>query len=257
VTKVGVRLNLPNPAMLTSRFEVMSGETSKFGIGWDNFIEFINNSGNYRGLSINGLHVYFGSQLLDEAIIASNFRAISEAALTINKILPLDYINYGGGFGVPYEENEKPLDISKLAECLKEDALTDEVHKLGIRANLELGRFLVAKAGIYTCTVVDIKYSNGIIFVILDGGIQSFFRPKFTGQTHRVTVLGRAGNQKKVRLVGNTCTPLDVFYSEIVIPMPEMGDVLVFENAGAYGYSMSLLDFISFDKPIQIMEGFL
>ena len=89
----------------------------------------------------------------------------------------------------------------------------------------------------------------------------AFFRPKFTGQTHRAMVLDKQGpkqgRETAVRLVGNTCTPLDVLYEETMLPMPAPGDRIVFENAGAYGYSMSLLDFISFERPAQIMEAFM
>jgi diaminopimelate decarboxylase len=127
----------------------------------------------------------------------------------------------------------------------------------GVRLNLELGRFLVAEAGIFITRVVDIKESHGTTYVILDGGMNAFFRPKFTGQRHRVRVLGKNGTATQtVKLTGNTCTPLDVFYEEVELPALVVGDLLIFENAGAYGYSMSLLDFISFDRPIQIMEDF-
>jgi diaminopimelate decarboxylase len=161
----------------------------------------------------------------------------------------LEYINYGGGFGVPYENYEQPLDLHKLANQIK----TPD----GIRLNLELGRYLVAEAGLFITRVVDIKESFGIKYIILDGGMNAFFRPKFTGQHHRVHVLGkREMATQTVALTGNTCTPLDVFYEEIELPVLEIDDLLIFENAGAYGYSMSLLDFISFDKPVQIMEDF-
>ncbi len=251
--KVGVRINPDNEGMAASRFEVMSGVTGKFGIGWDEFVNAGEAIGGFKNIQINGLHVYFGSQLLSEEQILANFKIISQTALNMSGF-PLEYVNYGGGFGVPYEADEPPLDLKKLAALLDNDADTQLIARKGIRRNLELGRYLVAEAGLFVCSVADVKRRGGEVYAILDCGMNAFFRPKFTGQFHKVSVLDAEGREvERVHLVGNTCTPLDVFYDDIELPALRTGDIIVFENAGAYGYSMSMLDFISFDKPAQIM----
>ncbi|MCL2708017.1 MAG: hypothetical protein FWF03_02755, partial [Defluviitaleaceae bacterium] len=149
------------------------------------------------------------------------------------------------------------------------DDSTRAIIGKGIRRNLELGRFLVAEAGVFVASVIDVKRSGSVNFAILDGGMSSFYRPMFTNQKHRVTVVGKTQKNEtrcaksrgsenhekgalKYRLVGNTCTPLDVIGDE-ELPALMAGDLLAFENAGAYGYSMSMLDFISFDRPKEIM----
>jgi diaminopimelate decarboxylase len=214
----------------------------------------------YQYIKITGIHVYFGSQLMDEDLIAANFSAISCAALKIGAYFPIEYINYGGGFGVPYEEHEegKP-DLPLIAKLVEADENTQKVAENKIRRNIELGRYLTAESGLYLSRITDIKASGGKAFVILDGGMNRFFRPKFTGQRHQIIHITEkeeqnADNQpEEFILVGNTCTPLDVFYDSVFLTKPLIGDIVAFQNAGAYGYSMSLLDFISFDRPEQVM----
>ncbi|MDR1664084.1 MAG: hypothetical protein LBR83_04070 [Clostridiales bacterium] len=253
VADVGIRLNIPRLEMQESRFEVMSGEASKFGVTLAELLERVSEVKRLESVRINGIHAYFGSQLTDAELVAANFNAVSRAALEVADAFPgLEYINYGGGFGVPYEPGEQPLDLGKAAELVLSDPALRKTAG-GMRRNIELGRYLTARAGVYVAAVADVKVSGGIKFVILDGGMNAFFRPKFTGQTHRVSVPGKTGEEETVRLAGNTCTPLDVFYGEVSLPPTEPGDLVVFENAGAYGYSMSMLDFISFDRPAQVM----
>ncbi|MCL2664540.1 MAG: hypothetical protein FWE82_02910 [Defluviitaleaceae bacterium] len=254
--RVGVRINLPSSEMRKSRFEVMGGTASKFGIESEVFFAEAEKLAQMKNIRINGLHVYFGSQLADEKLIANNFNVISRCALQIKKIFPLEYVNYGGGFGVPYRGDEQGRpELNLLALYLKNDAETKSVLNAGIRANIELGRYLTAQAGYFISSVADVKRSGGKTFVILDGGMNSFFRPKFTGQKHQVWQHPIKPYAEKVPVVltGNTCTPLDVFYEDETLSDPSPGDKIIFGNAGAYGYSMSLLEFISFDKPKQIM----
>jgi diaminopimelate decarboxylase len=249
---VGIRLNIPQPALDGSHFEVMGGVTSKFGISETELADAAPLIRKMKNIKIDGLHVYFGSQIADAAVIAQNFEAISHAALKMR--YPLEYINYGGGFGVPYSDGEAAPDIKAAGAAVAEGKYTRAVDEKGIQMNLELGRYLVARAGLFVTSVRDVKVAGGVTFVIVDGGMNAFFRPKFTGQAHKVSVLAKSGNEAPVpvRVVGNTCTPLDVC-CDATLPLPGPGDVLVFEGAGAYGYTMSLLDFISLKKPEQVM----
>ena len=89
--------------------------------------------------------------------------------------------------------------------------------------------------------------------VILNAGMNSFFRPMFTHDYHAIRQMTVRNEMEQITVVGNLCTPIDEYYKGITLPAVEIGDILAFENAGAYGYSMSLLDFSSHDRPSQIM----
>lgn len=75
----------------------------------------------------------------------------------------------------------------------------------------------------------------------------------FTHDYHAIRQMTVRSEVEQVTVVGNLCTPIDEYYKEITLSAVEIGDIVAFENAGAYGYSMSLLDFISHHRPSQIM----
>lgn len=249
---IGIRLNIPNIHLGDNAFEIMSGVSTKFGITL-NQISYLKKICQESLIDIGGLHVYFGSQILDENVIQENFLKIINCAREIRKYFKLKFINFGGGFGVPYNEYEKPIDLHNIMNTSLSGAI-NEMVKEGVQCNLELGRYLIAEAGIFVTKVVDIKVSGGIKYIILSAGMNSFFRPVFTKEFHKLKkCLSSTEKQEKVTVVGNLCTPLDQYYSDYMIEKLKIDDWVWFENAGAYGYSMSLLDFISHDKPLQLV----
>lgn len=244
---IGIRLNIENQVIMQSNHEIMSGISTKFGISIEELcsIDFSSLS----NISIDGIHIYFGSQILDESIIANNFHIISYTAFLLMAHYDLKYINYGGGFGVPYLKEEKPLDLKLLSDSLQQDDSFLEIKKAGVRLNIELGRFLVADSGLFFTRVVDIKTSFGKKYAILDAGMNSFFRPIMTGEFHEVLQHRVEPGFENITLVGHLCTPIDTYYDNLRIHPLKIEDIIAFKNAGAYGYSMSLLNFISYDPP--------
>ncbi len=253
VLSVGVRLNLPNPHILKSKKEIMGGHASKFGIDPHTYETNRERFRGYTHLRIQGIHVYFGSQILDEEILYNNFNTIATCALEVAEDLPLTFVNFGGGFGIPYTEEEKDLDLESVAERIQSSPAVQELQSRGVRCNLELGRYLVGDGGLFVAEVVDKKESFGETYVILNAGMNSFFRPMFTHDYHAIRQMTVRSEVEQVTVVGNLCTPIDEYYKEITLSAVEIGDIVAFENAGAYGYSMSLLDFISHHRPSQIM----
>jgi diaminopimelate decarboxylase len=119
----------------------------------------------------------------------------------------------------------------------------------------ESGRYLVAEAGMFVTRVVRVKESRGRVFAICDGGMNAFSRPVFMRITHPVRLLNRLGERATahVDVCGPICTPLDCIARDAHLPMPKVGDLVGFLNAGAYGYTMSLLDFMSRGRPTELM----
>ena len=85
--------------------------------------------------------------------------------------------------------------------------------------------------------------------------MNSFFRPIFTKQNHNIVQYTIREQKEIINIAGNLCTPIDEYFNKTSLNKLAIGDIVSFENAGAYGYSMSLLEFISYDKPAQIMYG--
>ena len=253
ILKVGIRLNILNKQIYQSTHEIMCGGSSKFGISIEDFRAI--NKSLFPNLEVTGIHIYFGSQLLDANLIYNNFHIIAETALELKKDYNINFVNFGGGFGVPYEKKECCLDINQLSDLVITDTSIQELLSTSTLLNLELGRFLVAECGFFVSKVVDIKESYGKKYVIIDGGMNAFYRPIMTGDFHDVIQFGVKGNPEVVTLVGRLCTPIDKYYDDIVLSSVSVGDVIAFKNAGAYGFSMSLSNFISYDRPKEIIIG--
>jgi len=119
----------------------------------------------------------------------------------------------------------------------------------------ESGRYLVAEAGVFVTRVVRVKESRGRVFAICDGGMNAFSRPVFMRIKHPARLLNRLGEQAttQVDVCGPICTPLDCIAQDAPLPMPKAGDLIGFLNAGAYGYSMSLLNFMSRGRPTELV----
>lgn len=251
--RIGIRINIPNSRISGNAFEIMGGVSTKFGMTpkeLENAIKICSN-----GLvKIIGIHVYFGSQILSEEILINNLLSIANFAIEVNKICKLEFVNFGGGFGVPYSDNDNQLDLHKIAHDRELKTKHSMLVENKVKCNIELGRFLVAEAGVFVASIEDIKESEGEEYVILSAGLNGFIRPIFTKEFHKLekcTV--RVEKKKKVTIVGNLCTPIDQYYKNYMMDDPKIGDWVWFSNAGAYGYSMSMLDFISHDHPLEIV----
>ena len=253
ILSIGVRLNIPNEIIQHSQHEIMGGQASQFGIPIEEFISIDKNK--YKNLSIIGIHVYFGSQILDENVVVNNFSLIANTARNVSGNFNLRFVNFGGGFGIPYEKDETELNLDYISKKIFQISDIKWLMENSVKCNLELGRYLVADSALYVTKVVDVKHSYGKVFVIIDGGMNAFFRPIMTGDYHDVFLIPKRSEVRTVSIVGNTCTPLDIYYDQIEIPLPSNGDLIGFKNAGAYGFSMSLLEFLSHKKPKQIFIG--
>lgn len=254
--KVGIRLNIQNERMCQSIHEVMSGFSSKFGMNIEECS--VINKNNFPYLEINGVHIYFGSQLLDVDLICSNFHIIANQVLNLTKDYNIEFVNFGGGFGIPYEQSEQCIDMDQLSDLINEDSAIQKLFSTSIILNLELGRYLVAECGYFVSRIIDVKTSFNKKYAIIDGGMHAFYRPIMTGNFHDVIQFCSKGELESVTLVGRLCTPIDKYYDDFLLYPVSAGDLIVFRNAGAYGFSMSLLNFISYDKPTEIIiEGSL
>lgn len=256
--KIGVRLNPINTKIDGNAKEVMSGGSSKFGIDVDLLHENIEWIKSLINIEISGIHIYFGSQILEEDIVLNNVRIISKTVIELLNHFEIELVDFGGGFGVKIENSEKDFSMTKLNNLLSGCDELNELKKYKLRLIFESGRFLVSESGEYVSKVVDTKISCGEKYVIVYGGMNGFFRPSFMNVRHQIrsVVLSeenrKANEYENVHIAGNLCTPIDMFAKDATIKKAETNDLIIIENAGAYGFTMSLTDFISHDKPKEI-----
>lgn len=217
---------------------ITGGPESKFGI-WHTEIRKIKKIAKRYGLKIIGLHQHIGSQILEAEI----FLKAMDALLNVAKHFPnLNFLDFGGGLGVPYRPEETSLDVGKLGkEMLKRFRNFCQVYgQRNATLNLEPGRYLVAEAGYLLVRVNTIKSSNSRKFAGVDSGFNHLIRPAMYGSYHEIVNISNPnGKKEKVDVVGNLCESGDKFATKRRISRIREGNLLVIKNAGAYGYSMS------------------
>lgn len=262
--RVLLRINTREPAPEAK--EVMVGGPSKFGFDEELVVEAVRGVRLTRA-RIAGIQVYSASGVLDSCYLAGHLEYVAGLAGRLARELGirLECIDFGGGFGVPYEDGQQELDlvpVAAVARRLREDWGHDPNSGDGIgscptgcRLVFESGRFLVAESGVFCTRVVRVKESRGKVFAITDGGMNAFARPVFMRVSHPVRLLNRPEEPAttEVSVCGPICTPMDCIGPDVMLPMPRVGDCVGILNAGAYGYTMSLLEFMSLGRPAELL----
>jgi len=243
----------------------MSGGAKPFGIDEENIPQVIDNLP-LDQIKLRGFHIFAGSQNLNaEAIISAQQQTFALAQklveLSTQKTkVKIDYLNIGGGFGIPYFAKEMPLNIALIAENLQSLLQQYETLVDGLELILELGRYLVAEAGIYVCKVIDKKHSRGTNYLVCNGGLHHHLANSGNfGQVIRKNYPLAIGNKlnshelEQVNIVGPLCTPLDILADNIMLPKANIGDYVVVFQSGAYGASASPQNFLSQPKLTEIL----
>ncbi|GGV42773.1 alanine racemase [Streptomyces spectabilis] len=214
-----------------------------------------------RHLRVEGIHAYVGTRFLDPEDVTQNTRGIlAEAAGLAEALhLPLRTVDFGGGIGVAYFDNEKDPDVGRLVDGINE--AVDEFARghPDCRYILEAGRYLTAASGTYVVRVLDVKESMGEAFAVTDGGtnhhmaavgVGSFVRRNFPLRS-----LDRQGEPAagQYTVTGPLCTPTDVLGRKVALPAVRPGDLLGVGRSGAYGPSASPGRFLSHGYPAEVL----
>lgn len=206
----------------------------------------------HHGFDITGFHLHAVSNNLDAAthaaFVTDAVRWSEDAARTHG--IALRTINVGGGFGIDYTGG-RAFDLAALTALPADPRLV-----------FEPGRYLAAPAGWYAAEVLDLKAVHGTRFAVLRGGTHHFRLPAAWGYSHPFTVLPVDDwphpyprpevRDTAVTVTGELCTPRDVLARDTPVTRLRVGDVVVFGNAGAYGWDISHHGFLRHDPPERI-----
>lgn len=254
--RVALRVN--PPFALKGSGMKMGGVASPFGVDAEQAAPLLAQMAQ-PPFRFEGFHVFAGSQNLDaQAIIASAAQTVALVAELAEGagLTPLQ-VNLGGGLGVSYFATDPELDLPALATGL--GAILADLPPVlaNSRFVLELGRWLVAAAGVYLCRVIDVKTSGGQQFAVTDGGLhhQLAASGQFGTVVRRnypvVNASRDAVVQPPVTVVGCLCTPLDRLAEQAPLAPPEVGDLIAVFLAGAYGRSASPENFLGHPPPFE------
>lgn len=244
----------------------MGGKAVPFGIDEEILLPVVDYLVSEPCFDFCGIHVFAGTQILDHAVLAAQYRKSVDIARAVGARIgrSLRTVDLGGGLGIPYFEGERELDLgrlkvelARLVEATRRDPIFD-----GTRFLIEPGRFLVGEAGIYVARIVDIKESRGKKFLIIDGGMNHHLAASGNlGQTikrnYPIVLANRLDRpaQETVDVVGPLCTPLDTLGRGVALPRAEIGDLIGILQSGAYARSASPLGFLSHPSPAEVWVG--
>jgi len=236
--KICVRLNPEIGGAGSHQTNITSDPQSKFGIPI-NRADAIREIVNKYNLKIIGLHYHVGSGWMAPE---EPLKALNVFLQTTKQFPDLEFLDLGGGFGVPYREDEAPLDLKKLGELFRAE-LEKFFNLYGkiLTIRFEPGRYVVAESGHLLTRVNTKKIVNGDKIIIgTDTGMNQLVRVAMYDAYHPIANISNPeGKPKKYDIVGNVCESSDFFAKDRMIAEIREGDLLSINIAGAYGMSMA------------------
>ena len=253
-SKVGLRIN-PTSSLLSLRDSdrAFVGPDSRIGILEEELSEAFDVARKHC-LTLNGVHVYLGTNLMD---LDSFRRGAAEVLRIAARFDELEYVDFGGGFGVKSRFNDAAFDLDGYGAMIAEKMYRfSETRKRKITLILEPGRALVADAGYFLTTVVDVKDRRGRVYVGVDASVDIFPRPLFYDDAyHEITIYDESGREplgKPSDICGNTTYSRDFLGRNRFLPCVSVGDILIVHNAGGYCYS-AITDFLGRLRPAEVL----
>jgi len=195
------------------------------------------------GVERFGIHMMAGSSVLDPAYFAAVNDKLFEIASAISRKVGIEFefVDIGGGFGVPYRSDERVLDVERLAReiCSRFKRRFESQSCLPVLI-AEPGRYIVCDSTVLLGRVHSVKRADKT-FIGTDIGMNILLRPALYDAYHEILVANRldARRREKVDVVGQICESSDFLARDRLLPVVREGDVLAVLNAGAYGASMS------------------
>ncbi len=240
--RVAFRLN-PQVHAKTHKHISTGNKTHKFGLLKADIQEAVAVTEFWTHTNLVGLSVHIGSQLTDMKATVSAIKELANLALDIN--LPIEFLDVGGGLGIDYTHKER----SKLASidyymqtvsmALEQFYFSKSSILIKPRIVFEPGRILVGKMGVLVSRVVRTKTSDNCHFTIIDAGMNDLIRPALYEAHHEVLPATKSAKLITTDIVGPICETADCFGTKRKLPSLTSGDLVVIDNAGAYGRTMA------------------
>jgi len=214
------------------------GELTKFGILLEDIDEVLSIVRRY-GLKVTGLHEHTGSGIQKPESFHAAMKALMSVA-TRSNFPDLEFLDFGGGFKVPYKPDEKRIDYVTLGAGIADRFRAfEEEYGRELAIKFEPGKFLSAECGVLLTRVNTLKHNRKRFIAGTDSGFPQLIRPVLYGAYHQIFNLSNPeGKEEVYDVCGNICETGDRFAEQRPLPEIREGDLLAIANAGAYCYSM-------------------
>ncbi len=253
--RISIRVN---PMVEAGHHEhcITGGPKSKFGIKEEEAVDVYQQAIDL-GFKPIGMHSHIGSEILESEPFMLAVETMMDIAGRVHEEVGVNFkfLDFGGGFGIPYEPEEDELDLETFTTDIINlyESKLDEYNMGSPSMYIEPGRFLVGNAEVLLTRVNTIKESYRK-FAGVDCGFNTLLRPTMYGSYHHIVVANNmnAEASEKIDVAGNVCESGDLFARDRLLPELKEGDLLAILNAGAYAYTMAS-QYNSRPRPAEVM----
>ena len=236
--KVSLRLNT-GIGLGHSDKVITAGKRTKFGIALED-IEEAKAVAKAANVKIFGINHHLGSLFLEPTKYLEGAKNLMDAAMHFEG---LEFVDFGGGYGMPYQADETRLDLAEMS--VRFDKMAEEFIKVypnkDVEFKAEPGRYIVAECGELLGGVHAVKSNYGINYIGTDVGFNVLIRPAMYDSYHEIRVLSATDEKETytATVVGNICESGDILGKDRLLTIAKEGDLISVDNAGAYAYAMA------------------
>ncbi|NOQ51743.1 MAG: diaminopimelate decarboxylase [Desulfuromonadaceae bacterium] len=214
---------------------------AKYGVTHEQIVDAYRKA-QERGAKRFGLHTMVASNELDYTYMVETARMVLEIAELVEKELGIrfEFVNIGGGFGIPYRPEQAPLDIDRMSkEITAQFSVFREKHGYAPRMYMESGRYMTGPHGCLVTKAINHKETYRK-YIGVDACMSSLMRPALYDAYHHIDVVGKEGSVDTTiyDVVGSLCENNDKFAVQRELPQIDEGDLVVLHDTGAHGHAM-------------------
>lgn len=207
---------------------------SKFGVAFADAIGIFDRLARRPGLTLQGVAVHIGSQIMDLGPLEAAYRRIGELVAALRaRGHRITHVDLGGGLGVDYRGGPDG-DVAAYAAMVAR-----VTHDWDVTLMFEPGRYIAAHAGVLLTRVLWVKPGEDCPFVVIDAGMNDLARPALYDAWHEFAAVAPNGATMRAHVVGPVCESSDRFATGRLIDRVKEGDLAVLRDVGAYGASMA------------------
>ena len=197
-------------------------------------------------ITLKGFHSHIGSQIFE---VESFYEQVRTLLVFMKEVIErcqveIEELNLGGGFGIYYTEGDQPIELDSFFKSLL-NKTSENCKTLNIKCPkmmIEPGRAIVANAGITLYEIGGTKETfSGKNYLFVDGGMNDNIRTALYQASYEAAIANRMNDEheKEYTVTGKCCESGDILVREVMLPTPQVGDLLVVGSTGAYNYSMA------------------
>ncbi|MDR2346617.1 MAG: diaminopimelate decarboxylase [Planctomycetaceae bacterium] len=233
-----------NPGPLYNVSSVIGNPVeAKYGLTSEQLIDAFK-AAKSKGIKQFGLHTMIASNLLDENFFVTASKSMFDMITKIKQKtdVNISFVNLGGGFGIAYKPDQKPIDLIKIGTEINTEYTKSGLEKFSpLSIFTESGRLVSAEAGVLVTRVIH-KKNTYKKYIGVDASMANLMRPGMYGAYHHITAIRKSDSEncsmETVDVVGSLCENCDKFAINRELPVLEIDDLLVIHDVGAHGHSM-------------------